>query len=144
MDVVAAVGHGVELGPPAGLDLPGGVDDAAGRGEHQAEGEVGAGLLEYAGGVADQHAVAGCGGDVDVVDPDAAVGDDLEGRGGLDDAGVDLVVGLGEEGFGLGGLVQQDLGRRGAVGLPCVHVEVLGQKLDGLRDPAAGDEYPCV
>ena len=130
--------------PSPGLDLAVGVHDPTGGGDHQAEGEVGAGLLEYAGGVAHQHAAAGSGCDVDVVHSHAPVCDDLEGRGGVEDAGVHLVVGLGEEGVGLRGLLEQDVGRRRAVGLPCLHVEVLAQKIDRFRDPPAGHEYLCV
>ena len=117
------------------MDLAVGVHDPARGGDHQAEGEVGARLLEYAVGVAHEHAAAGGGWDIDVVNTDAPVGYDLEGWGGLEDACVHLVVGLGEEGIGLRCLLQQDVGRRWAVGLPCLHVEVLdpeGRSLPGL------------
>ena len=38
----------------------------------------------------------------------------------------------------------RDVGRRWAVGLPCLHVKVLTQKVDRFRDSTAGDEDLCV
>src|SRR5207302_1448807 len=69
--------------PLSGARIGVGLDDPAGGGHQQREGEIGGGLGEDVGRVGDDDAASGGGGDVDVVVADGDVRDDLQvGRRG--------------------------------------------------------------
>src|SRR5205823_3421955 len=92
-----------ELGavPPAGLHHGVGLRHPAGQREHEGDGVLGGGDGVPAGRVHDDDALAGGGGHVDVIDPDAGPGDGPELARVVEQLGGDL--GGGPDDGGVGG-----------------------------------------
>ena len=81
-DVLAEKQFGLPSGELSGADELVGFHRAAAGGEDEQHRDVGGGVGEHAGGVADEDRVRGGGVDVDVVDADRVVGDAAELRRG--------------------------------------------------------------
>ena len=80
--------------------LPSQPADPPGDRQDQREGEVGGGLGEHPGCVADGDSLPGGVGDVDVVGADGEVGDRPQLRAGVDQFGVDRIGDHGEDPLG--------------------------------------------
>jgi hypothetical protein len=93
-DIGAAVLIEVPALPVPCPDILIAFDDTASDGEHERPGEVGGGFVEDAGGIGDQDAAAGAGGNVHVVVTDGNVSDDAELRRGAEGVVADS---LGEK-----------------------------------------------
>ena len=86
--------------PPAVAQEALAFGDAAGGRHHQREAEVGGRFSQHVRRVADQDVARGAGGDVDVVVADRHRAHRAQAGAGVEQCGVDLLVG-GDEGAGL-------------------------------------------
>ena len=110
----------------------------AGRGQQQRQRVLG-GAVDVRGGRVDhQHAAGGGGVDVDVVQPDAGAGDDLQlGRGGQH-LGVDRGGRTHQQRVGIGHRGQQLLPVRA---VDPAHLYLVAQGGDGRFGQFVGDQY---
>ena len=140
--VHVAAGEHVEapVRPPAFAQETFALGDAARRGHHQREAEVGRGLGEHARRVGDDHAARRAGRHVDVVVADGHRADGLELRAGVQQHGVDLLA-AGDEHAGATLQRGDQLGlRQRWIGVVRAHLEVGAQAVDDVAEHAAGDE----
>ncbi len=115
-----------------------------GDAEHQREGEVGGGLREHVGRVADRYAARGGGLDVHVVDSDGVVRDRAQPGRGLDQLRVD---GVGEERqktLQLRRPREQLVARRRQAVRPHLHVVERGKAVERASGQVPGYEHACL
>ena len=126
--------------PPPLLRIGGALHDPPRRGEHERHGDVGGGVGEHAGRVADADAARGAGGHVDVVEPDREVADHLQLRRGVEQRAVDAVGEQRHQAVAVLHPVAQDLvAGRQLIG-PQVDVAGGADRVQPLVGDAAGDE----
>lgn len=115
--------------------------EAPGDDEDEGHGQVGGGVGQDPGCVADEHTPLGAGGHVDVVEPDCDVGDQLQSRTGTQEAGIDDV---GEERHrGIRGRqsLVPELVRDRLVAIPGPDLTGLAQRRQAdIGDPAEDDD----
>ena len=111
--------------------------DVPGGGEHQRDRELGGRDDVGRRRVDDHDAGLGRGADVDVVEPDAGPGDDLEPGGGGERLGVDLGRRADQQRVGVDDRRQQ---RRAVGAVALADLEVGSQRLDGGRAQRLRDE----
>src|SRR5262249_34595007 len=126
--------------PAAGPAVVVAIDEPAGGGDEQAEGHVGGGVGEHAGGVADADAALGGRRDVDVVEADGVVADGLEAGGGVEQGGVDPVGQQRHQAVAAGGFVAEGLVGRGQLPGPNLGVGLGEDLVEAGGGDAAGDE----
>ena len=115
---------------------------AAGRSQHQPDGEIGHGVGEDAGRVAHGDAAGGAGGQIDVIHAHRHLTDDLELRAGrVQQAGVDAVGEQGDEAIDASDAAQKVIvGGRAGLG-PHIQSQMTGgQLLHGRFGQRASDE----
>ncbi len=98
------------------------LDDAAGNGEEETEGEVRRGFRRDAGRVGHDDAAPRGGRDIDIVEPHGQVGDDLEAGGPVHDLRVDAVGDHRKDALPVGNFPEQVITAHGPVIPVCLHV----------------------
>src|SRR6185312_11741738 len=132
---------GLPRAPAAVLDRLRTLREAARGGEQQREREVGRGVGEDTGGVADRDAAGRRGLEIDVVEADGVVRDHRELGVGVEEGGVDALAEHADERVRLlGALAQRVVRRRGRVGPDVDDVAGPREAVEPVADRRAGDE----
>ena len=140
VDVLADKEVDEPFAPFAGVNEGVALDDTAGRGHEEGEGEVGGGFGEDVGGIGDEDAAGGGGRDVDIVVADGDIGNDADAVELGEDGGGEFIGELADDGLAASGALDQILGGETFVGIDVIEFAMGADQFDRFGINAFGDE----
>lgn len=140
VDVLADKEVDEPFAPFAGVNEGVALDDTAGRGHEEGEGEVGGGFGEDVGGIGDEDAAGGGGRDVDIVVADGDIGNDADAVELGEDGGREFVSELADDGLAALGALNQGFGGQTLVGIDIIEFAMGADESDRFGINAFGDE----